>query len=97
MSPGFAKALLHARDSHMAKLLRSEPFAFDRLGCQGGAPERGLAKATDPGRSRVNFLVYFVCFFVLFCLYCFVLFGLFGFVWLVLFCLVGFVWFGLVV
>eukprot|EP00913_Durusdinium_trenchii_P032169 g30122.t1 len=30
------EALLHARDSHMAKLLRSEPFAFDRTVCVVG-------------------------------------------------------------
>eukprot|EP00435_Cladocopium_sp_Y103_P016410 s20_g4.t1 len=31
LSPGFAKALLHARDAHMTQLLRSNTFASDRI------------------------------------------------------------------
>eukprot|EP00434_Breviolum_minutum_P013965 symbB.v1.2.012315.t1/scaffold846.1/size158211/1 len=36
LSPGFAKALLHSRDSHMTKLLRSKTFASERTVCVVG-------------------------------------------------------------
>jgi len=50
LSPGFAKALLHSRDSHMTKLLRSKTFASERTVCVVGmAHMDGIVRRyTDP-------------------------------------------------
>ena len=95
VSPGFAKALLHARDSHMAKLLRSEPLPSTGWGARAGRQSEDWQRQqilVEAGSTSwcilFAFLFCFVCI-VLFCLVCLVLFGWYCFVWLVLF---GLVW-----